>query len=170
MRYSLIEGYNIQNGVSETVSVWCQGCPFRCKGCQNQHTWNFRGGKAWTKNEIEEVLRLLVTPFQKDLAILGGEPLCEENIDDVTNLCKIVRKKMPNIHIFVWTGNHLKDIENKEIWKYVDVIVCEPFVLEKRILHNWYGSSNQFLACTNKNIINFAGEGILVSREGKVIN
>lgn len=169
MRYSLIEGYNIQNGVCATVSVWTQGCVFHCKGCQNAHTWKLKGGKEWTNKEVEEVLKQLVTPFKKELAILGGEPLHEQNVDGVLDLCKTVRKKLPNTKIFVWTGNNLEDIEGHEIWNYADAVIVGRFVISEKVDSKWYGSSNQFLACTSQEIIDFCGEGKLVDRKGRLI-
>ena len=169
MRYSLIEGFNIQNGESATVSVWTQGCPFRCEGCHNSHTWNYKGGKEWTQKEIDKVLFLLEYPFSKDLAILGGEALDERNIDDVTELCRLVKEKNKDTKIFVWTGNNLEDIYDLEIWKYVDAMIVGRFVISEKIDHHWYGSSNQFIACTSQSIIDFCKEGILVNRKGRKI-
>ena len=32
------------DGEGISVSVWMQGCPLRCKGCHNEHLWDFEGG------------------------------------------------------------------------------------------------------------------------------
>lgn len=172
MRYSLIEEYNIQNGVSATVSLWTQGCPIRCKGCHNQHTWNFDGGKEWNDEALNELLFKLNKPFLKDLAILGGEPLAPQNIDDVISICKLIKMDYGDkVNIFLWSGYNINKLKDNEIWQYVDLIVSGPFILSKKVEHNWYGSSNQKIYCTSNRIIDFINEeAILVNNKGEIIN
>ena len=53
MRYSLIREMDVSNGWGVGISLFVQGCHFHCKGCFNQDTWDFNGGKEWTP-EIEK--------------------------------------------------------------------------------------------------------------------
>lgn len=171
MRYSLIEEYNIQNGTTATVSLWTQGCPIRCKGCHNQHTWNFDGGKEWNEDAMRDLLDKLEKPFLKDLAILGGEPLAPQNIDDVISICKFIKEQYKDkVNIFIWSGYSFNKLQGNEIWKYADLIVVGPFVLSKKVKHNWYGSSNQKIYCTSQRVIDYIKEdAILVNNKGEKI-
>lgn len=168
MKYSVIEHYNIQNGKSATVSVWTQGCHFHCKGCHNEHTWGFDSGKTWTEEETVEVLEALKYPFQKDFALLGGEPLCEENYQGSLELVKRVREVYPDIRIFAWTGYPYIKIKDLEIWDYIDIMIANPFILSLKVDEKWYGSSNQKMYCTNKEVYEWLGNQnnkILVGEE-----
>lgn len=167
MRYSLIEEYNIQNGEVATVSLWTQGCPIRCKGCHNQHTWNFAGGKKWSDEAMDELLYKMERGFLKDLSILGGEPLAPRNEEDVIDICKKVREKYSNkVKIFVWTGYEKEQIKDSEIWNLVDIIVSGPFMIDKKKEHRWYGSTNQKIYCLNEEAKDLVGEeGILLNEK-----
>jgi len=44
---------------------------------------------------------------------LGGEPLCEENLDEVEKIITAVRTAYPHIKIFVWTGYTLEELLEK---------------------------------------------------------
>ena len=56
MRYNLIRMMDISNGPGVRVSIFMQGCEFRCENCFNPETWDFRGGKEFTDSTIKEVL------------------------------------------------------------------------------------------------------------------
>ncbi len=47
MRYNTIRKMDISNGPGVRVSIFMQGCPFHCKNCFNQETWDFSGGKEF---------------------------------------------------------------------------------------------------------------------------
>ena len=68
-----------------------------------------------------------------------------KNIDGTTKLAKEFKEKYPNKNIWVWTGFLFdKDLKDKEVMKYIDVLVDGQYVDE---LHDpklkWKGSSNQ---------------------------
>lgn len=82
--------------------------------------------------------------------MLGGEPLCDENLEDVENIIIGVRTAFPNIKIFVWTGYTLEQliIKNNEhinnILKYIDVLIDGPFIeSQKDLTLELRGSKNQ---------------------------
>lgn len=145
MRYAQIRKMDISNGEGIGVSLFVQGCPHHCKGCFNQETWDFNGGKEFTP-QIEDSL-FTILESKKDylsyFSILGGEPLAPQNIDKVQDILKKVKKKFP-FKTYVWTGYRLENIENKEILKYIDVLIDGPFVEAQRdITLKLRGSSNQ---------------------------
>lgn len=134
------------------VSVWLQGCPYHCKGCHNPQTWDFNSGKE-IKNEnkfIEETLSYInENGIERNLSLLGGEPLCKEggNVDFSYKLLKAAKEKYPNIKTYVWTGStyeKLKKEINNDIFNYIDILIDGPFILEQRdITLPLRGSSNQ---------------------------
>lgn len=74
-------------------------------GCHNPQTWDFSGGKEFTSETLEELLEALsANGIQRNLSIMGGEPLCAENIFLVNMIIFEVKKRYPNIKIYIWTG------------------------------------------------------------------
>ena len=145
MRYNVIRKMDISNGPGERVSIFMQGCQFHCKNCFNPETWDFKGGQEFTDDTINKVLDLSDKDEIKGLSILGGEPMNPVNIEGTTKLAKAFKEKYPNKNIWMWTGyNFEKDLKDKEVLKYIDVLVDGTY---KDELHSpilkWKGSSNQ---------------------------
>ena len=145
MRYNKIRKMDIADGPGVRVSIFMQGCTFNCKNCFNPETHDFNGGKEFTDNTIARVLELCENENIEGLSILGGEPMHPKNIDGTTKLAKEFKEKYPNKNIWVWTGFLFdKDLKDKEVMKYIDVLVDGQYVDE---LHDpklkWKGSSNQ---------------------------
>lgn len=169
MRYNKIRKMDISNGPGVRVSIFMQGCTFRCKGCFNPETHDFSGGKEFTDETIERVLELCRQEYIVGLSILGGEPLHPKNIESTTKLAASFKKKYPNKTIWVWSGFLFdRDLKDKEILKYIDVLVDGQYSCElySPILR-WKGSSNQRVidvqaSLKNNKIILFKDEKELV--------
>lgn len=145
MRYNKIRKMDIADGPGVRVSIFFQGCEFKCKNCFNPETHDFDGGKEFTDETIKHVLELCDKEYIAGLSILGGEPMHPRNIDGTQKLAKAFKEKFPQKTIWVWTGFLFdKDLKDKEVMKYIDVLVDGRYVDE---LHNptlkWKGSSNQ---------------------------
>lgn len=147
MKFIKIKDNDIANGVGITMSLWTQGCPHHCKGCFNTETWDFNKGKEFTELDLKYIFdNINKNDIYRDLSILGGEPLCPQNIEGVINLCKEFKKIYPNKKIYIWTGYTLEEFNDtqKSILKYIDVIVDGKFIEEKRNLSlKLRGSENQ---------------------------
>lgn len=145
MRYNKIRKMDISNGPGVRVSIFMQGCSFHCKNCFNPETHDFTKGLEFTEDTINRVLDLAAKDYVEGLSILGGEPLHPQNIEGTTKLAKAFKNKYPNKTIWVWSGFLFdKDLKDKEILNYIDVLVDGVYVDE---LHNFLlkycGSSNQ---------------------------
>ena len=97
MRYASIRNLDISNGANIGVALFVQGCDRNphCKNCFNSETWDFNGGKEWTEKTKNKFMELIDRPYIKRISILGGEPLAEQNLDDVLSLIKEIREKYP---------------------------------------------------------------------------
>ena len=145
MRYNKIRKMDISNGPGVRVSIFMQGCTFNCKECFNPETHDFNGGKEFNDDTINRVIELCENENVEGLSILGGEPLHPNNIDGTTKLAKIFKEKLPNKNLWVWSGFLFdKDLKDKEVLKYIDVLVDGTYVDELRNpTLQWKGSSNQ---------------------------
>lgn len=155
MRYNKIRKMDIADGPGVRVSIFMQGCPFHCKNCFNQETWDFSGGKEFTEETIDKVLNLCDKNEIKGLSILGGEPMAPGNIEGTTKLAKEFKEKYPNKNLWAWSGFKYEDLKNKDVLKYVDVLVDGTY---KDELHDptlkWKGSSNQRVIDVQKSMEN----------------
>ena len=145
MRYNKIRKMDISNGPGIRVSIFMQGCTFNCKNCFNPETHDFNGGKEFTDDTIEQVLKLCDNDNIKGLSILGGEPMHPKNIEGTTALAKAFKNKFPNKSLWAWTGFEFdKSLQGKEVLNYLDVLVDGQYVDEKRNPKlDWRGSGNQ---------------------------
>ena len=136
---------DISDGPGVRVSIFMQGCAFNCKNCFNPETHDFNGGKEFTDDTINRVMELCENENVEGLSILGGEPMHPKNIEGTTKLAKTFKEKFPNKNLWAWTGFQFdKDLKDKEVLKYIDVLVDGPFIESKKDLNlKFRGSSNQ---------------------------
>ena len=147
MRFSKIKDNDIVNGIGITMSIWTQGCPHRCKGCFNKETWTFNEGNEFTNDDLNYIISNIDSfNVKRNLSILGGEPLCPQNVEGVINLCKEFKRAYPNKLIYLWTGYTIEEFnqKQKQILEYVDFIIDGKFEEAKKNLNlKLRGSSNQ---------------------------
>ena len=151
MRYSGIIKNDLSAAPGTCLTFFTQGCPHRCKGCQNPETWYFDEGEEFTMDTLNEILQgLTANGINRNLCIMGGEPLCEENLFLTALIIKEVKEKLPHIKIYVWTGYIYEDLlkSNHHNLKYIlnniDVLIDGPYIQALRdITLQMRGSSNQ---------------------------
>lgn len=144
MNYGRINKTDIANGPGVRVSLFVSGCRNRCKGCFQPETWNFNYGKEFTLETLLEIGDALNNDYIDGFTILGGDPFEPENIDTVTAICETIKILYPGKSIWIYTGYLYEDFKNREIMRYIDVLVDGPFIEElKDISLQFKGSTNQ---------------------------
>ena len=151
MRYADVIWNDIAAGDGLCVSFYTQGCPHHCPGCHNPETWDFEGGKEFPATLLDElIVRLNAQGINRPLCILGGEPLCNENLFLTNLLVTTVKSKSPDTKIIIWTGYQFEDLQKsgsphmKNILANVNTIVDGPYIQEQRdITLKMRGSHNQ---------------------------
>lgn len=175
MRYSSIRNMDISNGENIGVSLFVQGCPFHCYNCFNSDTWDFNGGKEWTKETKNKFLKLIDRPYIKRVSLLGGECLAEQNLDDILSLVQEICISFPEKAIWLYTGfrwsqiiakihpsifpdekfEHDRNIHMKrqKIISLCDVVVDGEYIDDQRdITLKWRGSKNQLVIDVQKSL------------------
>lgn len=170
MRYADFYECDICNGNEVGMSLFIQGCPFHCKGCFNPETWDFNGGKEWTSEVEHKFLDMVNRDYIRRITFIGGSPLCDENVEDVCNLIRLLKNKHQDKQIWVYTGMKWEDIFNEkwfidgctdsnasscrnEILNMIDVLVDGSFEYNKRDLTLAFrGSTNQRIIDVQKSL------------------
>lgn len=139
---------SISNGLGWRAVLFVSGCPHHCIGCHNKQAQDFNYGKKFEKDEILD--RIKQNSIIKGITISGGEPLCPENISDVLDFIKEVKKEKPSFNVWCYTGYKLEQLEareddvTKECLKEIDVLVDGQFKEEEKDPRlKFRGSRNQ---------------------------
>lgn len=125
-------------GPGKRLLIFCQGCSIHCKGCINQHLWEFNKGIDISVNEILNLIKDV-----DGVTLHGGEPL-----DQSSGLLEIIRKlKNAGKTIILFTGyehKELKENSQRKCWELADLVVSGRYVEEKRNIYlQFRGSTNQ---------------------------
>jgi anaerobic ribonucleoside-triphosphate reductase activating protein len=136
IRYAQIRDLDLSNGEGIGVAIFVQGCKFHCKNCFNPDTWDFSGGKEWTCEIKEKFFGILDKPYIKRVTILGGEPLADENLEEILELVIEInnRHNIPQHHENVMEKSCNIPFQNidqkyqssirKMIWLYTGYTIC----------------------------------------------
>ena len=171
---------DISNGENIGIVLFVQGCHFKCHNCFNPETWDFNGGKQWTQETKGNFLSLIDKPYIKRITILGGEPLAEENLEDVLDLISDIRFLFPLKSIWIYTGYEWEHIfdqgwhyhprtqeklsigrwKRQQIISQCNVLIDGQYIDTQRdITAKWKGSKNQRVIHVQRTIRN--GEIVL---------
>jgi anaerobic ribonucleoside-triphosphate reductase activating protein len=151
MNYSGLILNDIAAAPGLCVSFFVQGCPHRCKGCHNPETWEFGRGKEFTSDTLNQIITgLTAQGIQRDLCIMGGEPLCDENAFLTYLVIQEVKNKVPEAKVYIWTGYTYEELLNRQhpqvrgALELADVLIDGPYIeAERDITLNMRGSRNQ---------------------------
>lgn len=139
---------SISNGLGWRAVLFVSGCPHHCPGCHNKEAQDFNYGEKFNEEEILEKIKN--NSILKGITISGGEPLCRENVKDVCNFIKDVKKVRENFNVWCYSGYTLdelinrKDEDTMECLNQIDVLVDGRFKENlKDPTLKFRGSSNQ---------------------------
>lgn len=154
MKYAGLMENDIVNGEGVCVSLWTQGCPHHCPGCHNPETWDFEGGYEVPDDIRGKIVKAIsANGITRNFSILGGEPLCEENLDFVLNIITAVRTAYPNIKIYIWTGYTFKELIDKQDQRITDILKQTNFLIDGRYDESLRDITLPLRGSSNQNII-----------------
>lgn len=144
MNYHNIVHDDMLNGDGIRVTLFVSGCSLHCPFCQNPETWNKDGGILFDEDAKKEIYAELEKDYISGITLTGGHPLEPYNLDECTRLCKDIKNKFPKKTIWLYTGFDFENLQDLEIFNYVDIVVDGSFIQAKKdISLKWRGSSNQ---------------------------
>lgn len=167
INYHNITHDDMNNGNGLRVVLWLSGCSHHCYNCQNPQTWNPDSGIPFDESAKQEIFTELSKDYISGITFSGGDPLHENNLDEVLKLVHEIRISFPEKTIWLYTGYtfeecqpfsedglllgskfapNLQKILKKqwEIISNVDVLVDGEYIDEQKDLTiKWRGSKNQ---------------------------
>ena len=135
-RYEVVENEHLY-GPGKRLLLFTQGCSLHCKGCTNQHLWEFGKGKDVTTEEILNQCTDL-----EGLTLHGGEPLDQANV-----LVELIKKlKQQGKTVILFTGYIFKELNKvqKQAWLSSDMVISGRYEEQNRNIYlQFRGSTNQ---------------------------
>ena len=147
------ESFGTVDGPGIRYVIFMQGCPMRCLYCHNPDTWDFRGGREVTADELIAEYKKNSAFYRKGgITVTGGEPLMQ-----IAFLTELFRKaKGEGIHTCIDTSGIIFSEKNAalvaeldELMKYTDLIMLD-------IKHIEPGAHKKLTGRPNEPILAFA--------------
>lgn len=173
MNYLKIEHEDVCNGTGLRVVLWLSGCSHHCYNCQNPQTWNTGSGIPFDESAKQEIFNELSKDYISGITFSGGDPLHENNLDDVLKLVQEIRISYPEKTIWLYSGYNFDLLNSKyneykytpfatnadewltrwEIISNVDIVVDGEYIDgQKDITLKWRGSKNQRVIDVNQSL------------------
>lgn len=155
VRYVQIRSMDVANGEYLGCAVFFQGCPFHCKGCFNEETWDMNGGKPWVDNTTNEVLKLVQEEHLKRISFLGGEPMIDRNIDLLADLLHKIRELRKDIKVWVYSGYVFEMLMKRadENSKILDILSNIDYLVDGQFKEDLKDFKLKFRGSSNQRIL-----------------
>ena len=151
MNYSQLITCDTANGEGVRTSLFVSGCTNHCPGCFNQEAQDFNYGELYTQDTENILLDCIKQPYISGLSILGGDPLCQDDMGLIT--LNFLAHKVHSLGktVWLWTGFKWEDFNftnnfslQSLLLSACDVVVDGPFIeAEKDLTLAFRGSRNQ---------------------------
>ena len=106
---------------------------------------------------IEEVLFALDEfGMEKDLTLLGGDPLSPFNVKDLVEILEGVKQARPKTRVLCWTGYKWEQLVNNKLLgsalPFIDILIDGKYEKDLHIEGHKFGSSNQLVIDVQKSL------------------
>ena len=135
-RYETVENEHLY-GPGRRLLIFTQGCSLHCKGCVNQHLWEFGKGSDVSAEELLKQCESL-----DGITLHGGEPL--DQAEALSEIVDLIKKHGKTVVLFTgYVYNELNETQRK-VWLDSDIVVSGRYDETKRNIYlQFRGSTNQ---------------------------
>lgn len=148
IRISRIVAKTKVEGPGLRYAIWVQGCPIRCEGCFNPHTWDRMGGEIRSIEDIIQDIKTVLesSPELEGITFLGGEPFSQAH-----GLSILAHKvKEMDLSVVTFSGYDYDTLRRSEhsgwrrLLQQTDLLIDGPYIQSLHDLSRpWIGSRNQ---------------------------
>ena len=146
MRIAGLVEESIVDGPGFRMAVFAQGCHIHCPGCHNPETHDPDGGREADTEDM--IARMRQNPLLDGITLTGGGPFLQPEA------CLMLARAAhaQGLNVWAYSGQTLEQLlalraERPflgELLEEIDVLVDDPFLLERRTLDlRFRGSDNQ---------------------------
>ncbi len=168
LKYAGIIPDSTVDGPGIRTVVFMQGCIHNCPGCHNPQTHDINAGEEITPRELAKMVLKDISANHAGLTLSGGDPFLQDV--ELCEMLEFVKKRMPELNIWAYTGYLFEQIKDSPMLKYLDVVVDGPFVMAKKSLKLIYcGSGNQRLIDVKKSLEQGEVVQLKVDKQGRLI-
>ena len=149
LRISGIANDSIVDGPGFRYTIFVQGCPHHCPGCQNPQTHDFCGGTLMDTSELLAKIRR--NPLLDGVTFSGGEPFCQAGA--LAELGREIKKM--NLNIMTYTGyqyEYLLEHQNDEN-QYGDLLSVTDWLVDGRFIQSMRSLNLLFRGSSNQRIL-----------------
>ena len=143
---------SIVDGPGIRTTVFGQGCPHHCEGCQNPETWEFGCGTPMAVERIVEIVK--ANRLCRGVTFSGGEPFAQ-----AAGFAKLAKRlKAEGYEVASYSGYTFEQLlkgnaAQRELLESIDVLIDGPFLLAERSLEVAFrGSRNQRIIDVKKSL------------------
>ncbi len=154
---------SIVDGPGIRLTVFFQGCPHHCPGCQNPETWAMEGGVLFTPQEILQ--RVQRNPLVRGVTLSGGEPFAQAEENAV--LVRLLKEA--GYEVAAYSGYTFEQLlagtpAQRELLGQLDILIDGPYLEKERSLELLFrGSRNQRILNVPDSLA--AGKAVWETRE-----
>lgn len=114
MNIAGIDYESVNDGEGVRTVIYVSGCSHNCYNCHNPETHNINYGVPFTEELQNEIIEnIKKRPFVSGITWSGGDPLHENNLDDVLKFTNKIRLLCPDKTIWLYSGYKVKEIINE---------------------------------------------------------
>ncbi len=152
---------SIVDGPGIRTTVFCQGCPHHCPGCQNPETWEFGCGTAMDIQTIVQIVKS--NPLCRGVTFSGGEPFAQA--EGFAELAQAL--KAQGYEVAAYSGYTFEQLlagtpAQKKLLQTIDVLIDGPYLAAERSLElSFRGSRNQRILNVQESLAR--GEAVLMT-------
>ncbi|MBD5496442.1 MAG: anaerobic ribonucleoside-triphosphate reductase activating protein [Lachnospiraceae bacterium] len=111
MNIAGIDYESVKDGEGVRTVVYVSGCSHNCHNCHNPETHDINYGVPFTEELQNKIIEnIQKRPFISGLTWSGGDPLHENNLDDVLKFTNRIRLSFPQKSIWLYSGYTWEEI------------------------------------------------------------
>ena len=118
-----LESFATQDGPGIRYLIFFQGCPLRCKYCQNPDTWELKEGKEVSVEELISKILNCKSYFNSKggVTVSGGEPTLQ--FEFLLNLLKSCKEE--GINTALDTSGYVDSDRFEKLLPYLDLVLLD---------------------------------------------